>query len=467
MVESILSNFEFLAGIPKILGLIIILAVGFGFAKLFEILIRKATKREKIAKYFSYAIIIGVLIYGLFYFNPSILNLFVVELSKNANLLIDILFVVIIGIILVNVIVWVIDWTIGFFKIKEYFGQIGLGSEFLFTIELFIKIILYLVIVEVVILMLNLKSTLINTVLLSIVIAAIALFTGLLFYGLKDFFVNWFDSLALKSSNLFKPGKRLRTDKFSGEIISINSTSTIIDNGKGEYVWIPNSKLASSEVFIQKSRFDLKILEELRKNFEKFSLTGGYVSMILDFIGVEHKSKKLMKFEEENWKKIIQFVKEFTKSEVSGMIIPYKSTIDLKREVKSWLLEGGFIIFRFFKPAIFPGIKKRKENLVLCVGIERDSLILIDLKNGVYLMNYKDMEDAIDKLEEKYFMVFARKGSNAYLRIKNKLYYSNPDYYEKLNKTAERKLKQIIRKMENVEIVYPQNVTEIINKYKK
>ncbi len=466
MVGLISEGFALFSYIPRVLGLFIILLVGFGFAKIFEIATNKIAKRSRIQKYVYYSVIIFTLIYGLFYFNQPTFNLFESEFIKNLNLIVEVLLILTIGLMLVNLTIYVLDWVMDTLKIKESIKHFGLGSEFIFTIELFLKVILYLVVFEVVVLILNLKSTLINTILLSIVVATVALFTSLFFYGLKDFFVNWFSGLAIRSNDIFKPGKKIRYGDISGEIISVNTSFILVDDGKGNYITIPNKELTTKEVFIQKSRFDLKILEELRTYFKDFSTLGGYLSIILEIFGISHKNKKLKRFEETDWKKIISFVKESTKSNVSGLIVPYKNVINLKQEVKSWLADGGLLILRIFKPAIFPGIKKKRETNVLCVGVEKDSLVLIDLKGGVYLMNYKDVEDAIERLDDKYYIVFAKKGSTAFFRIKNKLYYSNPDYYENLNKTAERKLKQIMRKLNDNNYIYPNNLPEVLNNLK-
>ena len=456
MLSSLMSS--------KPIWVLVILIVGIIFAKIFEVITRKITGKEKTSKYVAYIILLVSFLYGLLYYNTTAFNFVKLQLSMNLNLLVEILFIIVIGIIIVNLIVWTIDWIADALRLKEHFVSAGLGYEFWITIEIFIKVVLYLVIVEIIIGMLNLGSTIINAILLSIAIGSIALFIGLLFYGLKDFFLNWFSSLSLKSSGLFKKGQTINTDETSGEIVSITSMATIIDNGKGEYIWIPNSKIASQKVIIKKSGFSLKSLEEFRKHFISESEIVKYVEMILEFFGLNW--KKMKRIKEENPKEIIKIVKELTKNNVSGMLIPYKSNINLKEEIKAWILENGFVILSFHKQALIPGIKKKREHYVLCVGVEDDNLILID-DSGAYLMNYKDLETTINKSEEKYYLVFAKKGSNAFLRIKNKLYYSNPEYYERLNKTSERKLKQMIRGLKQIDFVYPKIVKETASKYIK
>ena len=455
---------KLLTNSPNSLWIISILILGIIFAKLFEIITKKITNSQRASKYVAYIILLFSFLYSLFYYNTAVFNFMKTQFSTNLNLLIEILFIIIIGIIIVNLTIWTIDWLADILNLKEHFINAGLGQEFWVMIEIFIKLILYLIITEIIVGMLNLGSTIINVILLSIAIGTVILFIGLLFYGLKDFFSNWFASLSLKSSGLFKNGQTIITNEANGEIVSINSMATIIDSGKGEYIWIPNSKIASQKVIIKKSGFNLKLLEEFRKNFKSENPIIKYVEMIFEIFDLNWKKIKNVKVE--NLKDIIKIVKENTKNLIDGLIIPYKSNINLKEETKAWLLEGGFVIFIIHKQALIPGIKKKGKQYVLCVGVEGDNLILMD-DSGTYLMNYKDLETAIGKSEEKQYIVFAKKGSDAFLRIKNKLYYSNPDYYKKLNKTSERKLKQMVRKLKEVNLVYPNIIKETAAKYLK
>ncbi len=460
----------------------ILLLASFFIARFFGWAIHKISKRKKLARYTEYLIIIIGLFLSLTYLSPSAVD----SLSNNfigyLPQVVAALFVLVLGFFIVNVTLAIIEWIIDFIKLRDYLEEMGIGYGLFLAIDLVIRIILYLVVIQIALSMLGVSSGVTDTLISAVGWASALLIAALIFYGTKDIMNSWFASLTMKSSNLFKPGERISFNDKEGEIVAVTPFSTVLDTGMGAYLWVPNHTLVNSTLLIRKSRFDLKTLESLRRHYvaqEASMCAPASAEMILNFFGFKLKGgqKKIAKLAGTkvpggtNAKRLIEAVKKLTKGQVIGLFVPYKNIINLREEMKSWLSDGGLVIINFYKAALFPGVKREQKHAVLCVGVEGDNLIIVDpnpTTGGVYQVNYKDMEKAMGPFEgeERGYVAYAPRGTRAYWRIQNKLYYSNPMYYEKLTKTFERKLKQILRETKRVENVLPEYLKELLDDYR-
>ncbi len=460
----------------------ILLLASFFIARFLGWSINKLSGRRKLARYAEYLVIIIGLFLSLTYMSPEATSDFVKKFIIYLPQVVSALFILVLGFFLVNVTLAIIEWVVDFIKLKSYLVEMGIGSGLLFAIDLVIRIILYLIVIQVALNVLGVSSEVTNTLISAIGWASAILMAGLVFYGTKDLVNSWFSSLTLKSSNLFKPGQRIVFKDIEGEIVAITSFSTVLDTGKGSYFWIPNYTLVNSPILIRKSRFDLKTLESLRRHYvaqEASMCAPASAEMMLNFFGFKVKKgqKEIAKLAGTkvpggtNAKKLIEAVKKLTKGQVIGLFVPYKDVINLREEIKSWLADGGLVIINFYKAALFPGVKREQKHAVLCVGVEGDNLIIVDpnpTTGGVYQVNYKDMERAMGPFEgeERGYVVYAPRGTRAYWRIQNKLYYSNPMYYERLTKTFERKLKQVLRETRRIENILPEYIKELLDEYR-
>ena len=65
------------------------------------------------------------------------------------------------------------------------------------------------------------------------------------------------------------------------------------------------------------------------------------------------------------------------------------------------------------------------------------------------------------------YVVFAKKGTNAYWRIENKVYYSDMTLYKDLSKGVSERLEKITKSAEVIKTVFPKNVKKYLEEWEK
>ncbi|MCD6523273.1 MAG: mechanosensitive ion channel [Candidatus Diapherotrites archaeon] len=472
--------------ILKAFEVVLILLVGVTIVRLFSIACSPITKKPGMAKILvktiEYLLFVATIFIAVFFLDPGITERLLASLSNYAPILLSTLLILILGTMIVNLIMEILTVTFRGMKFQIYLKGMGIDEPVVNFVLMGLRLFLYIIVIQISLAQLGIPKSVVESSLSAISYGFAFLVVALIFFASKDITRNWLAGFYIKSSKLVKLGQRIFVDDADGEVIDISSTSVIIDTGRGYYISIPNAKIVEKEVRIKKSRFDIKTMESMRRHYvaqEKSYCVPAVLNMILDLFGfhIEGGQKTIAK---EAKTKVpggttvsnaIKAVDKLTKGNVAGIFVPYKEIINLRDEVRAWLSEGGLVVLNFYKAALFPGVKRDQKHAVLCVGVEGDELLIIDPNKetgGVYLVNYKDMERAMGPFEgeERGYVVYAPRGTKAYWRIKNKLYYSDPIHYKKISKGLERKLKQIFRESKRVKDVFPEYLREFLDEYR-
>lgn len=439
-------------------------------------------------KALQYLLVILVIFISVYYWDietteVDLVNPLFSGLERSAPTILSAILILVLGVMVVNLFMELLKVFISGIRLRSYLHDIGVHESLLRIPLILFRIILYLIVAQAVIDQLGFMSGAELQPVVPIIIAVFSLLVAALaFISFKDPVRNWVAGFYLKSSQFLKMGQRVFIDKADGEVVGFSAFSTILDTGKGYFIAVPHSDFLENRVRIRKSRFELKTLESMRRHYiaqEKSYCVPAVLNIILTLFGYPIKGGQKAVAKEAKTKvpggtkpkDAMQAVKKLTEGDVRGLMVPYKDIINLRDEVKAWLSEGALVVMNFYKAVLFPGVKKKQKHAVLCVGIEGDELVIIDPNpdtGGVYMVHYKDMERAMGPFdgEERGYIAYAPRGTKAYWRIKNKLYYSDPIYYERLSKGIERKLKQVFRQSKRVKDVFPDYLREFMEEYK-
>ncbi len=468
-----------------------ILITGLIVTRLIAKLGYKVTKKDShwriLVKATQYLLIILTIFLSVYFWDENqtlgakMLQPMLEQLGEYAPAVMTAIVILVLGVMLVNLFMEIINVFLSGLHFKSYLRDIGIRETFMRIPIMALRVILYLIVLNAFFTQLNLSTILGETT--GYVTGAFALLVaGLAFVSLKDPVRNWIAGWYLKSSHFLKMGQRVFTDEADGEVVGFSTFATVLDTGKGYFIAVPHSTLINQDIRIKKSRFELKTLESMRRHYiaqESSYCVPAVLNIVLTLFGYPVKGGQKTLAKEAKTKvpggtspkNAMSAVKRMTEGEVQGLMVPYKDIINLKEEVKAWLSEGALLVLNFYKAALFPGVKREQKHAVLCMGIEGDELLIMDPNSntgGVYLVNYKDMERAMGPFEgdERGYIAYAPRGTKAYWRVKNKLYYSDPIHYEKLSKGIERKLKQVFRQSKRVKDVFPSYLREFIDEFK-
>ncbi len=466
---------------------IIVLVTGLVLLRLFSIASAQIKRKSAVARVFAkavdYVLIIGTIFFAVYSLDPSLTSMMVTNLGGYMPILASTLLLLIFGIMLVNLVMELVDLLFTEIKLQVYSKRLGVDESLIKILLLGLRLFLYLIVLQVSMAQLGIPKSVVESSMSAISYAFAFLIAALVFFASKDLVTNWLAGFYLKSSRFLKMGQRVFVDEADGEVAGFSSFSTLLDTGKGYYLAVPHSRLVGDEVRLKKSRFELKTLESMRRHYiaqEKSLCVPAVINVILDMFGypVKGGQKAIAK----ECKTVVpggtkpadalKAVADLTDNNMQGLLVPHKNIINLRDEVKAWLAEGGLVILNFYKAALFPGVKRDQKHAVLCLGVEGDGLLIMDPNaktGGVYLVNYKEMERAMGPFEgeERSYIAYAPKGTKAFWRIQNKLYYSDPVHYKTLSKALERKLKQIFREANRAgEDVFPEYVREFLDEFR-
>ncbi|HLC36577.1 MAG TPA: C39 family peptidase [archaeon] len=396
--------------------------------------------------------------------------------------LLSLILILFLGLIFINLFV---DLIIGlFFRLGfgNYLSNIGLTNRFISNSSIVLKIFLFLIVLISSLNFVGLNIPSVELVITSVIVVFVLIAGGMTYYVFKDPMANFLLGIYIEK-NLFKAGQRTRIGNFSGEILSITSHGVLIKLDSGSNILIPNKEVLSKHIYFQRANTDLSRLENIRANYvtQLRSYCGpASAAMMLNFYGFDKATQEILGNLSETKQpggvkpnKLIEAVKQFTEGNVIGAKINFEKIYNLKEEAKNWLSEGAMLIMWFKKPVLFPEKSSKSGHYVLCVGIEGDELIIMDPSpqtSGVFLIDYRLMEEAMADYHDdrsRGYLVFGKKGTSSYWRIKEGLLYNEISAYKNLSKTFERYLTKLLRKRSTIHELLSEPVFEKMRKEKK
>lgn len=469
----------------RIIGTILILAVGVALTKLISKLSHRMSMRKvsgeetakKVKKRKSepsrvveyIALIIFILI-ALLFLNASMTNRIMAQTVKNLPMLISTVLIIVLGFIVINL---VIDLLKRFFEaldLEEFTEDFGLSSRAVSIILKIFRIFLYVLVIQMAIVQAGVSSYLLEETLKAAAYAIVFVVALILFFGFKDLVVNYAAGFYLKSSNMFKKGRKVKFKGESGEIRDITKFGTMISTDSGYFMFVPNSEAMDGEVYFKRTKADVETLDEITDYFsvQKAAYCGpASAEMALAIFGYDVSQEEIGDeagtqldggTEGED---LADSIEKLTNGEVHSSYISYEEISNLKRELKVWLNDGALVILHFMKPVIFPDATT--GHFVLCLGIEGDEILVMDPSSksgGVYYVSYSDISEAMKEYDKsRGYIPLAPKGTTAYWRLKEGLVYSRPKLYDKLSKNLEIQISKIARKGSILKEIIPSSVT--------
>ncbi|MFP4116605.1 MAG: C39 family peptidase [Candidatus Aenigmatarchaeota archaeon] len=470
----------------RIIGTILILLVGIFLTKLISKLSRHVTMRrtsgedavESIkkrksepSKIVEYIALIFVILIALLFLNAPMTNNIIVQTLDNLPTLISTVLIIVLGFIVVNL---VMDLLRRFFEaidMGEFTEDFGLSPRAVDIILKVFRIFLYVLVVQMAVVQAGVSSYLLEETLKAAAYAIVFVVALILFFGFKDLVVNYAAGFYLKSSNMFKKGRKVKFKEESGEIRDITKFGTTISTDSGYFMFVPNSEAMDGEVYFKRTKADVETLDEVTDYFRAqnpaycgpasaemaLAIFGYDVSQ--EEIGEEAGTKLDGGTEGED---LADSVESLTNGEVYASYISYEEISNLKRELKVWLNDGALVVLHFMKPVIFPDATT--GHYVLCLGVEGDEILVMDPSSksgGVYYVSYSDMQEAMKEYDKsRGYIPLAPKGTTAYWRLKEGLVYSHPKLYDKLSKSLEVQLSKIARKGNILKEVIPSSVSK-------
>lgn len=293
---------------------------------------------------------------------------------------------------------------------------------------------------------------LLDVVLVACVYASIAALVGIVFYAFKDYAANMLLSSYI-SRNVIRVGQKVRYDGKSGEVSAITSHGTIITLDTGYNAIIPNSRIVRDPVVVKRVESDLSGLDNLAREYTvTLSSDSGIaiLEMVLGIFDVHKKRddvKDALKAKDDSpdseIRALARAANTLSNQDVKGAFVEYNQLYHFRQEMKSWLTEEALIVVHY------QGKDEKHPRYRLIVGVEGDEFITLDTsKNGgTQVINAGALEKSlIDRSDRKGYLVFAKRGSPAYWRITEKLFYGDVSAYQSISKSFERYLKKVLRK---------------------
>ena len=372
------------------------------------------------------------------------------------NLLIIVL-LLLLGYILINLVVDILQSFFLRIGRQDYLKEFGVSSGVINTIFVVFKLFLYLVLLSITLNYYARPVPFFDSIITGVVFTVMFFAGALIAYSFKDYVAN---SLLSKyvEKNILKPGQRVKIGEIEGDVIGISGHGVIIETNSGYNYVIPNKKIVTKEIMVKRVRSNITKIEVLMKKFtpqSKSNCGPASASMLLDFFGYSITQEELASEAKTkvpggtNPGDLIKAIKKLTNSEVRGQLIRFDEIFDLSQELKSWITEGAMVILWYKKPILFPDKESKSGHYVLCVGVEGEELIIMDPSSqtaGVYLVNHKLLEDAMDDYDiSRGYIVFAKKGTSAFWRLNEGLIYGDVASYKNLSKSFERYLKRQFR----------------------
>lgn len=477
--------------IQKLVYTFLILALGFIFSRISTRIIKsiyRSTKlgngnlngeRDPLFKIVKYFIMSLTIVIALIYLKVAILEdlLFTFELIP---FLVSLILVLILGITVIEFIIYLLKVLFKAVGLVDYL-ELYSNSHILSIMLWVVRILLYFVLLEIFLRMVGIQFTMFSALFGTIFYAATFLIVILSFFGLRGFVENLYASFYLKNLPLFKVGRQVQYKKYKGEISDINKVATTIKSGK-KILWVPNNILMSSELIFEDTRKEIKTLEDIKKHFteQKPSYCGpASAQIILSMFGYEIDQLKIGELCRTKVglgthpDTMIKVVQRLTKRAVKGVWIDYNNISDLNQEISNWLNQGALVIIDYKKNYLFPTAKRAHYSVV--VGVEDEELLIVDPSfktGGVYFVESDRVLNGMNTYSElikgkRGYIVFAKKGTNAFWRIQNKLYFSDITLYKGLSKHIKDRLSRMTKRAAAIKSVLPNNINRFLKKWEK
>lgn len=373
------------------------------------------------------------------------------------------------GFVFVNLI---IDLTAVIFttvKFRQRLSEMGISREIFDAILLIVKVFLYLIVLNISLSSFGIAGAIMNSLIIAIIITFLVIIAALSVFAFKDVLLNIALSYYLK--RILKPGQTIKVGEEIGEILDISSYGILVKTDKPYNLLVPLKTFIKETTKFKRTNIEIESLEKIRAKYvaQKASYCGpASLQMILSFFGINRTQDEIARASETKVPggvdpdRLISAVEKLTQNKIKGAFVPFGEVYNLKEEIRSWIADGALVLLLFKKKVLFP--HARTGHYVVCVGVEGDDLIIIDPSKdgGVYLVNYKTMEEGISSYDkegkERGYLVFAPKATPAYWRIANKLLYVNVELYKKIGKVFERELNKLRRKARSFESILSSSV---------
>ncbi len=436
-------------------------------------------ENEPLFKIIRYVIMSFTIIIALIYLRVAVLEnlLFTYELLPT---LVSIVLASVLGIIVIEFIVYLLKLLLVAVGLVEYL-ELYSRTHILGAILWIARVLLYLVFFEIFLRMVGIEFAPFTTFLTIVFYASIFLFVVLSFFGFRDFVDNFYAGLYLRGMPMFRIGRYINYKNYSGEIANISRVATIINVGK-KVLWVPNKLLASTELVFEKVKPELKTLDAIKKYFaeQKPSYCGpASAQIVLSIFGFDINQDKIGELCDTKVgvgthpDTMIKVVEGLTKKKIRGMWIDYDHITDLKQEISNWLNQNALIIIDYKKNYLFPDAQRAHYSVIL--GIEGEELLVVDPSfktGGVYYVEIGRVFNGMNTYSElikgkRGYIVFAKKGTNAYWRIENKVYYSDMTLYKDLSKGVNDRLEKITKKAEVIKSIFPKNIKKYLEDWEK
>lgn len=293
---------------------------------------------------------------------------------------------------------------------------------------------------------------LVEAILTACVYASIAALLGLAFYAFKDYAANMLLSPYI-SRNVIRVGQKVVYEGRSGDVSAITSHGTIIRLDDGYNAVIPNSRIVRDPVIVRRVESDLSGLDTIARKYTVTLSSDSGIAVLQMMLGifdvsvgrddVKEKAKAKDDSTDAEVRALARSANALSDGEVKGAFIEYNHAYHFRQEIKSWLTEEALLVVHY------QGKDEKQARYRLIVGIEGDEFITMDTsKNGgTHVINASSLEKSLlDRVERKGYLVFAKRGSPAYWRITEKLFYGDVSAYQSISKSFERYLKKVLRK---------------------
>lgn len=438
-----------------------------------ELVDRLKERRRAPDRVIQYVIIVLTLAVSIITINAAALMQFG-DLTEYVTRVITALLLFVLGIILVKGLMGVIRSFITNLELRGQVETIGVSPRVLDAFLTGIKLLLYLVVVEVSIAQLGVFTTaIIDMTLTAATWGAVLLLGALGFFGFKDLIQNYAAGIYLRGSDVLEPGKRVRIGEESGEVREIDTFSTTISTDSGYFMLAPNKGLMSTDILFKRVKAEIETLEDIKDFFVGGSTPyqgPASVEMALTMFGFDISQGDISEKVEEPPKpgELGEAIEELTQSEVKTAFVEQDKVTDLGDEFKIWFNNGALLIPYFDKSVLFPG--SDADSYVLCVGVEGEELLVVDPSNssgGVYYVDKAEMMRALAGQENGGYLVLAPRGTTAFWRIKNDLIYSNLSLYRQLSKSLEMQLSKILRSGRVLKYIIPDSVEDFTEKWRE
>ena len=443
-----------------------ILLGGVAIAKIASLLFRKLRaglgfappqSRLNSAHLLEIAIILVAAIYSLARLNVALAETLTSRFAAIAPSLLLFLIIVFIGFVLITITIDLIRDI--FLRIaREYLKEYDISVRFISSLFLLGKIFLTLIAASGAMRLLGIQFPIFDFVLTAAIIILLLIAATTIVYAFRDYAANFLLSTYI-SRNVVKVGQHVRLGEQTGKVSTITGHGTVIDLDSGYSVLVPNSRMVRETILVKRISGDVHRIEPIVSTHSvALSSQSGpaCVSLMLDFFGYRIEPKKVLREATEKRKAIdrvpegegtaetaalIAAARALTEREVRGKYIPFNSQYSLRTEIQSWLTEDALVMI------VLPS--KDDYRSVLVVGVEEHEFIILDpmmQTQGTYLLNHKDVEAALKRKERPNgYIVFAKKGSSAYWRLTEGLYYGELSAYQSISKAFERYLRKAVR----------------------